>query len=114
MITIKKGPHGYYTDEPKYTNDGFGDPIIDETFDRTSAVLTIGFNQPGCRLPLVGYTVMYVTDINGRECRVVCNKDNEIEKISVGDELITSLDLDENNGFWFLVSGIPKQTAVSA
>jgi hypothetical protein len=107
--TIKKGPHGYYVDQPQITGDCLGNPIPDETKNPADFPIILKFNQPDCKCPLDPFTVMHITDVEGRKLRVVCDVRNKVEVVStdLGRKLIEEFTLSKENGFWFFVTSVP-------
>lgn len=110
-IGIKRRNDHYYTTRPRFTRDGFGDPIEDESFDKSSLQIFLALSLPGCACPLSPYTTMIISDVDNRKYRVMCDGQNKVTSIFSIDNSMANpadeLNLPVGHGFFDLVKEIP-------
>jgi hypothetical protein len=109
-MKIRKGPFGYYVDEPAC--DVLGKPLPVQRIPSDSP-LQMKFNQEGVACPLPdAFAELTVTDVTGRQLVFKGDDWNMIQVIydkndKNGQPRLSEVDIDPENGVWYFLSGIP-------
>ncbi|WYW02046.1 hypothetical protein Pori4_00174 [Pseudomonas phage vB_PpuM-Pori-4] len=102
-IKVVKGRFGYYV--PEETTNPPEDYKGPEHYP-----LHVGFSLPGVIIPFDYERPMLITDNSGPYLKVFFDRTNLIRRVSLltnSKGTLTEFEVDEESGFWFVVSGKP-------